>query len=69
MALGRFPAMRNRGAKRIIADKRTSVADLVGDLAGLTCAQPVNECKRRQAHVEGVCDTHTSGRSNRAWNN
>jgi hypothetical protein len=55
MALGRLPAMRNRGAERIMVDKRTS-----------TCAQPVNECRMRQGHVEGVCDTRTSVRSGRA---
>jgi len=53
-------------AKRIIADKRTRVVNLVGDPEVLTCAQPVNECRMRQGHVEGVCDTRTSGRSGRA---
>jgi len=41
-------------AKRIIADKRTRVVNLVGDPEVLTCAQPVNECRMRQGHVEGV---------------
>ena len=30
------------------------MVDLVGDPEVLTCAQPVNECRMRQGHVEGV---------------
>jgi hypothetical protein len=39
-ALGRLPAVCNRGAKSKTTGKRASVAELTQKLAGMTCTQP-----------------------------
>jgi hypothetical protein len=47
-ALGRLPAMCNRGAKRKTTGKRGQQGDLVGRFAKLTCTQPVSQSEKRE---------------------